>query len=94
MAVADLSEPRAPDSQLLENELIEPNALESDGRWDPNMHQQIGADGHVAIEDPLSPGYDFDDPSGNDDGMPTDEPDTSMADMLASLGADEATASR
>ena len=47
----------------------------------------------MVIEDPLSPGYDFDDPFGNNDDMPT-EPDTSMADVLASRGADEATASR
>ena len=98
VVVDDLPEPRAPDSQLRENELIEPNTLESDGHWDPNSHQQVGiddgTDGDMVREDPLSPGYDFDDPTGNMDDTPVGEPDTSMADMLASLGADEKTASR
>ena len=56
-AAADLPEPRAPDPQLRESELIEPNTLESDGRWDPDMHQQFRTDGDMAIEaadDPLS----------------------------------------
>ena len=80
VVVDDLLEPRAPDSQLRENELIEPNTLESDRRRDPNLHQQIGTDNgtdeNMVIQDPLSPWYDFDDPPGNMDDMPTDEIDT------------------
>ena len=95
--IAESPEPReiAPNSQLREEDLIQPSTLESDGTGTRTCINGFDH-GDMAIEfgdDPLSPGYDDDDPPSNNDDILTDAPVTSMADMLASHGADKETAS-